>query len=45
LILKEEETGAMFSYFIVFSAGALVGSLVTGLYVAFVDYRDARSDW
>ena len=35
----------MLSYFAAFSAGALVGSLVMGLYVALVAYRDARSDW
>ncbi len=35
----------MLSYFMVFSAGALVGSLIMGIYVAFIAYRDARSDW
>lgn len=35
----------MLSYFMVFSLGALVGSLIMGLYVAFIAYRDARSDW
>lgn len=35
----------MLSYFMVFSAGALLGSLIMGLYVALVAYRDARSDW
>jgi len=35
----------MLSYFMAFSVGALVGSLITGLYVALVAYRDARSDW
>ncbi len=35
----------MLSYFMVFSVGALVGSLGMGLYVALVAYRDARSDW
>jgi hypothetical protein len=35
----------MLSYFMVFSAGALVGSLIMGVYVAFVAYRDAGSDW
>lgn len=35
----------MLSYFMVFSGGALLGSLFTGVYVAFVAYRDARSDW
>ncbi len=35
----------MLSYFMVFSVGALVGSLIMGLYVAFTAYRDGRSDW
>ncbi len=35
----------MLSYFMVFSAGALLGSLIMGVYVALVAYRDARSDW
>ncbi len=35
----------MLSYLMVFSAGALVGSLIMGLYVAFVAFKDARSDW
>ena len=35
----------MLTYFMVFSAGALVGSLIMGLWVAFAAYRDARSDW
>jgi hypothetical protein len=35
----------MLSYCMVFSAGALLGSLIMGVYVAFVAYRDARSDW
>ncbi len=35
----------MLSYVMVFSVGALVGGLITGIYVAFVAYRDARSDW
>ncbi len=35
----------MLSYFMVFAVGALVGILITGLYVALVAYRDARSDW
>jgi cytochrome bd-type quinol oxidase subunit 2 len=35
----------MFSYFIAFSAGAMVGTLITGVFVAFVNYRDGRSDW
>ncbi len=35
----------MLTYFMMFSAGALVGSLFTRVYVALVAYRDARSDW
>jgi hypothetical protein len=35
----------MLSYFMMFSAGALVGSLIMGVYVALKNYRDARSDW
>ncbi len=35
----------MLSYFMAFAAGALLGSLIMGLYVAFKAYRDARSDW
>ena len=35
----------MLSYLVVFSAGALVGSLIMGLYVALIAYRDARGDW
>ena len=35
----------MLSYFLVFSAGALLGSLVMGLYVALVTFKDARNDW
>lgn len=35
----------MLSYFMVFSAGVLVGSLIMGLYVALVAFKDARSDW
>ena len=35
----------MLSYLAAFSAGALVGSLIMGLYVALIAYRDAKSDW
>jgi hypothetical protein len=35
----------MLSYFLVFSAGVLLGSLVMGLYVALVAFKDARGDW
>ena len=35
----------MLSYLLVFTAGALLGSLVMGLYVALVAFKDARNDW
>ena len=35
----------MLSYLMVFSAGALVGSMLMGLYVAFINKKDARDDW
>ena len=35
----------MLFYFMVFSVGALVGSLIMGVYVALVAFKDARSDW
>jgi hypothetical protein len=35
----------MISYFIIFSAGVLCGSIIMGLYVAFVNFRDARDNW
>ena len=35
----------MLSYIMTFSAGVLVGSMVMGLYMAFVILRDARDDW
>lgn len=35
----------MFSYMMIFLAGALLGSMVMGLYVAFVNFRDAKDNW
>jgi len=35
----------MLSYLMVFSAGALVGSILMGLYVALVNRKDARDEW
>jgi hypothetical protein len=35
----------MFSYLVVFSAGALAGSMIMGLYVALTNRKDAREDW
>jgi hypothetical protein len=35
----------MFSYITVFLAGALVGSMIMGLFVAFVNFRDANDKW
>jgi hypothetical protein len=35
----------MISYLVIFSAGVLCGSILMGLYVAFVAYRDARDSW
>jgi hypothetical protein len=35
----------MFSYIMVFLAGALVGSMIMGLFVAFVNFRDAKDNW
>ena len=35
----------MFSYLTVFLAGALVGSMIMGLFVAFVNFRDANDNW
>jgi hypothetical protein len=34
----------MFSYITVFLAGALVGSVIMGLFVAFVNFRDGRDN-
>jgi hypothetical protein len=35
----------MISYIVVFSAGVLCGSIIMGLFAAFVTYRDARDNW
>jgi hypothetical protein len=35
----------MFSYITVFLAGVLVGSMIMGLIVAFVNFRDAKDNW
>jgi hypothetical protein len=35
----------MLSYIMIFSAGALLGSMIMGLFVAFVNFRDARDNW
>jgi hypothetical protein len=35
----------MFSFITVFLAGALVGSMIMGLFVAFVKFRDANDNW
>jgi hypothetical protein len=35
----------MFSYIMFFLAGALVGSMIMGLLVAFVNFRDANDNW
>lgn len=41
--MKEEKS--MLFYLMVFSAGALVGSMLMGLYVALINKKDARDDW
>lgn len=35
----------MVSYIITFSAGVLCGTIVMGLYVAFVSLKDAWDNW
>ncbi len=35
----------MLAYLMVFSAGALLGSICMGLYAALVNFRDSRGDW
>jgi hypothetical protein len=35
----------MISFIMVFAAGVLCGSIIMGLYVAFVNFRDARDNW
>jgi hypothetical protein len=34
----------MLSYIMIFLAGALLGSMIMGLFVAFVNFRDARDN-
>jgi hypothetical protein len=35
----------MFSYITVFLAGTLLGSMIMGLYVALVNFRDGKDNW
>ncbi len=35
----------MLSYIMIFLAGALLGSMIMGLFVAFVNFKDARDNW
>ena len=35
----------MVSYIMTFGVGVLCGSIVMGLYVAFVRFKDARDNW
>jgi hypothetical protein len=35
----------MISYIMTFLAGGLAGSMIMGLYVALVRFRDAMDDW
>jgi len=35
----------MLFYLMVFSAGALAGTMLMGFYVALVNRKDARDDW
>jgi hypothetical protein len=35
----------MVSYIMTFCAGVICGSLVMGLYMAFLRFRDARDNW
>jgi hypothetical protein len=35
----------MISSIMIFAAGVLCGSIIMGLYVAFVNFRDARDNW
>jgi hypothetical protein len=32
-------------YLIIFSAGIFLGTMIMGLYVALVNFKDARDDW
>jgi len=35
----------MLSYIMIFLAGALFGSMIMGLFVAFVNLRDTKDSW
>lgn len=35
----------MLSYIMIFLAGALLGSMIMGLFVAFVNFRDVMDNW
>jgi hypothetical protein len=35
----------MLSYIMIFLSGALLGSMIMGLFVAFVNFIDARDNW
>jgi hypothetical protein len=35
----------MLSYIMIFLAGTLLGSLIMDIFVAFVNFRDARDNW
>jgi hypothetical protein len=35
----------MFIYSMIFLAGALVGSMIMGLFVAFVNIKDTKDHW
>jgi hypothetical protein len=35
----------MFSFILIFMAGALVGSMIMGLFVALVNFKDAQDKW
>jgi len=35
----------MVVYLMLFSAGLLLGTMIMGLIVAFVKFKDARDDW
>jgi hypothetical protein len=35
----------MLLYVVIFSVGALLGSMIMGVFVAFVNFRDARDNW
>ena len=35
----------MLSYIMIFLVGALLGSMIMGLFVAFVTFKDARDNW